>query len=307
MSRICGHLRQKIVSSKEFLQAKAATVEAIANRETLNIKEVDLFSACMKWAEAECKRTDKTANPENIRAVLGDILSKIRFPVMTSQDIAIQVAPTQILTNTQVLEIFNYLGSIQAGREQDVAKVSIFNAKPRKARRPPNWFKWDETKKKASLVLADDGMSVRSVAGEWATVGGDIVLDEGVHEWEITLAEYSTSNSYNVAIGVVPATFTDWNMTTLIGYSGKEGWGFITGTGQTCCQTNGGAVTAYTNNNPPCAVGSKILVHLDLDKHTLEYSINGRPMGAAFTAVNGPVRPAISMVQQQYVKLSFPE
>jgi len=135
----------------------------------------------------------------------------------------------------------------------------------------------------------------------WCSVFGDTELTSGSHEWEIALDQYDTSNSYNVAVGVVPSSFTNWQHNTLIGYStSSTGWGYICGNGNKV--NNSGPVYYGT----PATQGAVIRVRLDLDKHTIEFLVNNVSQGVAYTNVYGPVRPALSLVQNQRCTLRFP-
>ena len=44
------------LKSQAFTQIKLSTVERILKRETLNVREMDVYKACIVWAEAECSR-----------------------------------------------------------------------------------------------------------------------------------------------------------------------------------------------------------------------------------------------------------
>lgn len=46
----------EVVQSDALTQINASTVEKILKRETLTVKEIDLYKACIRWAEAECAR-----------------------------------------------------------------------------------------------------------------------------------------------------------------------------------------------------------------------------------------------------------
>ena len=52
-----------------------------------------------RWSGAECARQGLTATPENKRSVLGQILTKIRFPLMTIEEFAQGPAQSGILTD----------------------------------------------------------------------------------------------------------------------------------------------------------------------------------------------------------------
>lgn len=64
------------------------TLVAVLERDTLGVREVRLFSAAVRWAEAEAHRQQLQPTPENKRKVLGKALSLIRFPLMTIEEFA---------------------------------------------------------------------------------------------------------------------------------------------------------------------------------------------------------------------------
>lgn len=57
-------------------------------RDTLGVREVRLFGASVRWAEAEAHRQQLQPTPENKRKVLGKALTLIRFPLMTIEEFA---------------------------------------------------------------------------------------------------------------------------------------------------------------------------------------------------------------------------
>lgn len=68
--------------------SSADTLVAVLERDTLGIREVRLFSAVVRWSEAECQRQQLQVTPENKRKVLGKALALIRFPLMTIEEFA---------------------------------------------------------------------------------------------------------------------------------------------------------------------------------------------------------------------------
>lgn len=61
---------------------------AVLERDTLGVREVRLFGAAVRWAEAEAHRQQLQPTPENKRKVLGKALTLIRFPLMTIEEFA---------------------------------------------------------------------------------------------------------------------------------------------------------------------------------------------------------------------------
>ncbi|CAB1326613.1 unnamed protein product [Coregonus sp. 'balchen'] len=64
------------------------TLVAVLERDTLGVREVRLFVAAVRWAEAEAHRQQLQPTPENKRRVLGKALALIRFPLMTIEEFA---------------------------------------------------------------------------------------------------------------------------------------------------------------------------------------------------------------------------
>ena len=48
--------------SEAFTGITQATLEKIVRRDTLNIEEIDVYKACVNWAEAECNRQNLAVN-----------------------------------------------------------------------------------------------------------------------------------------------------------------------------------------------------------------------------------------------------
>ena len=46
------------LKSETFADVTRATVERVMKRDTLCAEEIDIYNACMEWAEAECKRKE---------------------------------------------------------------------------------------------------------------------------------------------------------------------------------------------------------------------------------------------------------
>jgi len=288
-----------IMKTPEWTKLEKKRVVEICKRNTLNVKEGDLFEGVVTWAKAECKRTNIDNNGENLRKVLDDILPLIRFPAMAMEEVATKVTPTSVLLSDQMLTIFTYLGS---SKDKQKNIKMPYPTKPREGRRPPNWFSWSNNHKHHSLQLSEkNSVIVSTDPNYWQSVGADIELKTGVHEWEVVLNQYDTGNSYNVVIGCVPSHFNQWTSSTWIGSSTTApGWAFVTGNGYKT-----GTNTGQTYYGTAARQGDTVRTRLDLDKRTIEFFVNNTSQGVAFTDVYGPVRPAISVIRPQRLTLQF--
>lgn len=77
-----------VFKSDTFLRCDKAVVENILKFNSLHCREIDLFEACIEWAETCCARDGLDQNnSENVRKQLGEFLHSIRFASMTVEEI----------------------------------------------------------------------------------------------------------------------------------------------------------------------------------------------------------------------------
>ncbi|KAI1882960.1 hypothetical protein AGOR_G00240260 [Albula goreensis] len=94
------------LAAEGFTDIDLDTLVAVLERDTLGVREVRLFGAAVRWAEAEAQRQQLQPTPENKRRVLGKALALIRFPLMTIEEFAAGPAQSGILTDREVVSLF---------------------------------------------------------------------------------------------------------------------------------------------------------------------------------------------------------
>ncbi|XP_051979517.1 BTB/POZ domain-containing protein 2a isoform X4 [Xyrauchen texanus] len=94
------------LAAEGFTDIDLDTLMAVLERDTLGVREVCLFGAAVRWAEAEAQRQQLQPTPENKRRVLGKALSLIRFPLMTIEEFAAGPAQSGILADREVVSLF---------------------------------------------------------------------------------------------------------------------------------------------------------------------------------------------------------
>ena len=92
--------------SDGFCEIDLHTLEIILRRETLNIREAQVFQAVLRWATAECRRQGLVSTPRNQRVVLDKALYLVRIPSMTLQEFADGAAQSDVLTLKETRDIF---------------------------------------------------------------------------------------------------------------------------------------------------------------------------------------------------------
>jgi len=101
-------------------------VLTIVKSENLCIDEVRLFLDLQKWAKAQVGE-----KPEEVKALLKEILPHIRFPLMTVAELSDNVSPSGLLTDEQMLALFQY-AAIKSEKERARVRPP-FNAAQRAA------------------------------------------------------------------------------------------------------------------------------------------------------------------------------
>lgn len=106
--KIIDHSLRHLLVSNAFLELDQKSLCEILQHDSLQIREVDLFKAVVRWSEAECNRRSIQITPENQRLVIGQALNFIRFPLMTAEEFSTIVTSTEILTLEDVAIFDNY-------------------------------------------------------------------------------------------------------------------------------------------------------------------------------------------------------
>ena len=100
------------MKSEGFATIERSLLEAVVVRDTLRIKEVDLFQAVDLWATKKCEKQGLAPNGEMKRRILGEqIIKAIRFPVMKDKEFAAVVIDANILTPEEIMNFFKFFTS----------------------------------------------------------------------------------------------------------------------------------------------------------------------------------------------------
>ena len=101
-----------VFQSAGFLQVGPDVLKQIVSLETLDVSELDLFHACVAWANhraTTAASSSKVAVDGTVlRQHLEPLVPRIRFPTMTTSDFATFVVPLNILTDTETCNVYKY-------------------------------------------------------------------------------------------------------------------------------------------------------------------------------------------------------
>ena len=103
---------EQALKSDGFETIQKALLEALVQRETLQIREAELFKACDRWAINQCRKQGLSTDGELKRRVLGEkIIKAIRYAVMKQEEFAGVVLDAKILTLNEIVNFFKFFSS----------------------------------------------------------------------------------------------------------------------------------------------------------------------------------------------------
>ncbi len=104
---------EEAVKSDGFEKIERSLLETIVERDTLNIKEIELFKAVNLWATKKCEEQGLSTDGSEKRKILGErIVKGIRFPVMKEYDFAAVVFDCKILTQDEAFSVVKMFNSV---------------------------------------------------------------------------------------------------------------------------------------------------------------------------------------------------
>ncbi|CAH8457110.1 unnamed protein product [Dicrocoelium dendriticum] len=113
LTRRCWHvidvLAPHVLTSPGLIKMEAARFKSLLKRDTLNCKEAEVFAAVRRWAEAECTRRGIGVSLTNQARVAAEFLYLVRFPTMTLNEFAENVAYSGFLSLEMVRDLFVHI------------------------------------------------------------------------------------------------------------------------------------------------------------------------------------------------------
>jgi len=194
------------VKSDGFATIDKSVLEELVERDSLNVREVELFKAIDCWATEECEKQGQAAEGSVKRKILGErIVKAIRFPVMKQQEFADVVLVSDILTKKEAFNMEKYftsglmfpMGFCEATRSGSLQrrKMSRFGSAIRKDK---GWY-YVKGSRNSIVVSVDKTIKLHAV----------YLFGSENNEYSVTLKVSDSS-------GVVLATKTGMLMSELV-------------------------------------------------------------------------------------------
>lgn len=90
------------------------TLTSLLKRDSLQIGEVTLFKAVLKWIDCQCLQEGLDLTRDNKRSVIGDAIYELRFLGMEEDLFAKHVATCGLLTAEEIVSIYNKFNGIES-------------------------------------------------------------------------------------------------------------------------------------------------------------------------------------------------
>ncbi|CAB4008512.1 BTB POZ domain-containing 6-B-like [Paramuricea clavata] len=105
---------KQVVASEHFNNISQKTLASLLKLDCLDISEVELFQAVLKWSDFQCSKKDMDATRENRRSLIGDAIYDLRFLAMNEKEFAKNVATSELLTSEEIVPIYNKFNGIES-------------------------------------------------------------------------------------------------------------------------------------------------------------------------------------------------
>lgn len=237
-----------------FLLSSEALAE-ILKSDRLNAKEIEIFHAVTKWIEENKQQGSQS---------LEEVLRYIRFPLMTSEEL-VAIENTKQIPKDILYEAFKYKACPHLWHTSDHAPFQY------RGRRISS-YRFNSEAKSPNVTVSSNGMSV--VYDGYATRGSVLSSEgvtSGIHIW--TLKIESSDLETGVFVGIASRGV---NLDGFIG-SDNKGWSWSSEDGR---KHHESILGRWYGEKYTC--GDFIDVELDMNRHMLEFSKNGKNMGQAF-------------------------
>ncbi|XP_055350085.1 BTB/POZ domain-containing protein 6-like [Paramacrobiotus metropolitanus] len=105
---VLGAHAEAALKSQHFTSISRETLQKLLQRDTFYVDENTVYTAVESWCVEACKRNNLDDSAASRRAVLGEMLHLIRFPLLTPSQLADGPAMTGLLTERELVELYGY-------------------------------------------------------------------------------------------------------------------------------------------------------------------------------------------------------
>jgi len=179
----------EVLKSDAIVKLPADRFAVILKSNKLKADELTIYKALVKWGEAKVKESgDKT----DLKTVAKDLIKYIRFPLMSINDFATVVAPSNLIESTQLVGLFSYL-YITDEKVRALLPNPGFETKEREGFPQFKPWNWNPLRIGTQITLSNNNLTATKSSSGW---DGGIVLGTqefkgGDQYWEVKIGNIS--------------------------------------------------------------------------------------------------------------------
>jgi len=250
------------------------TLIELLQSETLDIDEIEIFKAVVRWIDSNIGPTIQLNSSQNKKEVLETILPLIqcvRFALIPPNDLIRVVKPTKLVPKELYIQVLEY------HLQPNLIDVSSAMFKPRV---PVPMFHWQGNSKE--FDFSEAGLRAERIGSSyWTKVFGSVGFSSGKAFWEVKITAISEKDRSGLIIGVTnnkarSSYFNDYG----IGMAGH------------CYHLNSDVKQpTYIGFSANCA--DKIGVQLDLVNMKASFFVNGIALSVEGNLEKGTYFPVV--------------
>ena len=103
---------KQVIASKDFNEISQTTLAGVLRLDCVNVSEVELFRAVLKWSDSQCSKNDMEPTNENKRSVIGDAIYHLRFLAMSQYEFTANVVASGLLTPEEMIPIYSKFSGV---------------------------------------------------------------------------------------------------------------------------------------------------------------------------------------------------
>ena len=96
----------KVVTSDSFNNISQMTLAKLLKQDELDVSEVKLFQAVLKWIDFQCSLKNLKTTGENRRSIIGEVIYDFRFFSMSQAEFGLNVSKSGMLTSEELVYIY---------------------------------------------------------------------------------------------------------------------------------------------------------------------------------------------------------
>jgi hypothetical protein len=163
---------------RQVFDLKVKDLEVLISNDKLDVPESEIFNTLLRWG---AKRTNQSTS---LKTVIAPLLTHIRIPLLEATAVATAVIPADVLDETQILDLFTFIGRRGSLQDCEVKEakerlastavpksLSMFTATMRSSARGGSWS--FEKKGASDIVKLTKNSKVATHSGgsnQWASV-----------------------------------------------------------------------------------------------------------------------------------------